>query len=298
MEESIDKDKIKKAIEKSGYLEEQKAINEFEKVGFFTGANYAFEDQDEHRSREVDFIATKYTEFTFGKTGFYFFAYGEVKKKSDPLIFFERKPQMQESLELYIPVVATQQSFTNIDIGLDIQKIFNFKKIHHQTQHELISTQFCVVDQAKVKAEHMDLHESLFVPLLKCVDSEMQSIGKYTEFFDPLHPTYFLNIFQPIIVISGPLCSYDVYNGEIIEKGYIIYKRHYSSSSVKRTLLIDIVSMKYLQQYLSDKLTKTYQAFEDTMRKNIDLVLDYCSKDREAQDLKVKEILTKQGDEA
>jgi hypothetical protein len=296
MEESIDKDKIKEAIEKSGYLEEQKAINEFEKVGFFAGANYAFEDQDKHISREVDFIATKYTDFTFGKTGLYFYAYGEVKKKSEPLVFFERKPQGQESLEHYIPVLATQQDFTNIDVRLDIQKILNFKKIHHQIQYELISTQFCVVDQAKGKAEHKDLYESLFVPLLKCVDSEMQSIGEYTKPFDSLHPTYFLNIFQPIIVISGPLYSYDVYNGAIIDRDYIIYKRHYSSSSVKRTLLIDIVSMRYLQQYLSDKLTKTYQAFEDTMRKNIDLIFDYCSKDRKAQDLKVKEMLTKQGD--
>jgi len=91
------------------------------------------------------------------------------------------------------------------------------------------------------------------------------------------------------------LYSYDVYNDKIIEKDYIIYKRHYSSSAVKRTLLIDIVSMKYLQQYLSDKLTKTYQAFENTMEKNIDLVFDYCFKDRKAQDLKVKEMLTKQG---
>jgi len=123
----------------------------------------------------------------------------------------------------------------------------------------------------------------------------MHSIGKTTMFFDPLHPTYFLSIFQPIIVISGPLYSYDVYNDKIIEKDYIIYKRHYSSSAVKRTLLIDIVSMKYLQQYLSDKLTKTYQAFENTMEKNIDLVFDYCFKDRKAQDLKVKEMLTKQG---
>jgi len=158
MKASIDKDKIKEAIEKSGYIEEQKVINEFEKAGFFAGANYAFEDQDEHRSREVDFIATKYTDFTLGKTAFYFFAYGEVKKKSEPLVFFERKPQGQESLEHYIPVVATQQFFTNIDVRLDIQKILNFKEIHHQTQYGLISTQFCVVDQAKVKAEHKDLY--------------------------------------------------------------------------------------------------------------------------------------------
>jgi hypothetical protein len=294
MEESIDKDKIKEAIEKSGYLEEQKAINEFEKIGF-AGANFAFEDQDEHKSREVDFVAMKFTDFPSGKAGFYFFVYGEVKKTINPLVFFERKPQMQESLEHYIPVVSTQQDFPNIDIRLDIQNIFKFKEIHHQIRHGLISTQFCVVDQAKVIAEHKDLYESLFIPLLKCVDSEMQTIRKYTDLFDPLRPFYVLNIFQPIIVISGPLCSYNVYNDEIVEKDYIIYRRHYSSSTVKRTLLIDVVSMKYLQQYLSDKLIKTYQAFENTMEKNIDSIFNYCFTDRRILDSKVKEITAKQG---
>jgi len=64
--------KIKEAISKSGYLDEQKVIVEFGKQGFFAGGNYAFEDQDEHKSREIDFIATRYTDFTFGKTGLYF----------------------------------------------------------------------------------------------------------------------------------------------------------------------------------------------------------------------------------
>jgi len=297
MEESIDKNVIKKAIQMSGYLEEQKAINEFEKAGFFAGANFTFEDQDEHKSREVDFIATKYTDFTFGKTGLYFYVYGEVKMKSDPLVFFERKTQEREPLEYYIPVVATQQDFANLGTGLDIQRILKFKNIHHQMKHKLVSTQFCVVDQRKVKAEHKDLYESLFVPLLKCIDSEMQSIGRYTGFFDPLQQTYFLNIFQPIIVISGTLCSYDVYKDDIIEKDYIIYRRHYSSSTVKRTLLIDIVSMKYLPQYLSE-LNKTYEAFENAMSENVNKLLDYCSKDREAQDLKVKEIAKRQGNKA
>jgi hypothetical protein len=294
MEKPLDKDKIKKAIEKSGYLEEQKVINKFEEVGFFSGANFAFEDQDEHKSREVDFIATKFTDFSPGKTGFYFFVYGEVKKKSDPIVFFERKPQQQEPLELYIPVVATQQDFTNIDKPTGIRKILNLKKNHHQLQHGLISTQFCVVDYKKGKAGHKDLYESLFVPLLKCIDSEMQNMSKYVKPFDLQNPTYLLSIFQPLLVISGPLFSYDVYNDEINEKDYIVYRRHYSSNSVKRTLLIDVVSMKYLQQYLSDKLTKTYQELEDATKENIDLLLNYCSKDKEAWNLKVNRALTKQ----
>ena len=163
----ISAEKIKEVISKSGYLDEQKVMVEFEKQGFFVGANYAFEDQDEHKSRETDFIATRYTDFTSGKTGFYFFAYGEVKKKTNPLIFFERKPQKQELREVYIPIVATQEFFSNIDPFLNIKKILKFSEIHHQTKHDFISTQFCEID--KDKAGHKNLYESLFLPLLKCI---------------------------------------------------------------------------------------------------------------------------------
>lgn len=289
----INENEIMDIIKNSGYLEEQKAIIELEKNGFFAGGNFAFEDQDEHKSREVDFIATKFTDFT-SKTGIYFYIYGEVKMKSDPLVFFERKPQTQEPLEHYIPIVATQQDFPNIDIGLDVQKLLKFKEIHHQIQHGLISTQFCIVTEKK--AEHKNLYESLFVPLLKCIDSEMHTISNYTKPFDISCQIYYLHIFQPIVIISGPLYSYDVYNDQLTKKDYIIYRRNYSSGTVKRTLLIDVVSMKYLKQYLLDKLIKTYQAFENTMEKNINLIFDYCFKDRRILDSKVKEIIAKQGD--
>jgi len=296
MGNSIDENKIREAIKNSGYLEEQKAIIEFEKNGFFAGGNFAFEDQDEQKSREVDFIATKFTDFTSKKAGFYFYVYGEVKTKSDPLVFFERKPQTQEPLEHYIPIVATQQDFPNIDIKLDIQKILKFNEIHHQIQHGVISTQFCIVTEKG--AEHKNLYESLFVPLLKCVDSEMHTISNYTKPFDISRQIYYLHIFQPIVIISGPLYSYDVYNDQLIKKDYIIYRRHYSSGTVKRTLLIDVVSMKYLKQYLLDKLIKTYQAFETTMKDNLDLIFKYCFKDKHYSDLEVKEMIAKQESKA
>jgi len=245
----ISKEEIKEAISKSGYLDEQKVTIEFEKLGFYSGANYAFEDQDEQKSREIDFIATKCTDFKFGKTGFYFFAYGEVKKKTNPLVFLERKPQRQERQEVFIPIVATQEFFSNIDLFLDIKKILKFPEIHHQAKHDFISTQFCEIYKNKVV--HRDFYEKIFVPIIKCVDSEISNIRNLTPYFNPHSPIYFLNVFQPIIVISGPLYAYDVNNDLLTEKDYILYRRHYVSKSVKRTLLIDIVTKEHLSNYIS-----------------------------------------------
>ena len=286
-------DKIKEAISKSGYLDEQKTILEFEKKGFFAGANYAFEDQDEHKSREIDFIATKYTDFTFGKTGFYFCAYGEVKKRKNPLIFFERKPLGQESREVFIPIVATREFFSNIDPLLDIKKVLKFSEFHHQVKHDFISTQFCEID--KNKAVHKNLYETLFIPLLKCIDSEISTIQKIIPYFNPNDPSYFLYVLQPIIVISGPLYAYDVKNDTLTKKNYIIYKRHYASKTIKRTLLIDIVMKDYLPKYILEKLIKTHQAIETSLSEQINQIIEYCIKDQLVLDQKVREIMRKQG---
>lgn len=161
-ESEISKEKIKEIILRSGYVEEQKVVGEFQWHGFFAAGNYAFEDQDEHKSREIDFIATRHTDFAFGKTGFYFSAYGEVKKRTNPLIFFEGKPLKQEHPEVFIPIVATQEFFSNIDLSLNIKKILKFSEIYHQAKHDFISTQFCEI--YKNKAQHGNLYEALFVP--------------------------------------------------------------------------------------------------------------------------------------
>lgn len=289
----ISNERIKEMISKSGYLDEQRVIEEFQCRGFFAGGNYAFKDQDEHKSREIDFIVSKYTDFKYRKTGLYFYAYGEVKKKRNPLVFFERKPLKQKYPEVFIPIVATQEFFSNIDFSLNIKKILKFSEIHHQVKHDFISTQFCEIRDNK--AQHGNLYEGLFVPLLKCVDSEISSIRKSVTHFLPNDPTYFLHVFQPIIVISGPLYAYDVHNDSLIRKNYILYRRHYDSKTIKRTLLIDIVTKDYLSDYISEKLTKTYQAMENSLKEQMSQIIEYCVKDRIMQDQKVDEMLRKQG---
>ncbi len=283
---SISEDKIKQAISKSGYLDEQKVIVEFEKHAFFGGPNYAFEDQDEHKSREIDFIATRFTDFTFGKTGFYFLAYGEVKKTRNPLVFFERKPlhREAENVEVFIPVVATKELFPFLRPARKIKKILKLSEIHHQAKHDFVSTQFCEIDIDKAKATHNDLYETVFVPLLKCVDSEISDLRNSTRPFRPDDPTYFLYLFQPIVIISGPLYSYDVNSDSLTKKDYILYRRHYESRTVKRTLFIDIVTRDYLPDYISKKLTETYKAVEISLKEGIDKIIGYCIKDREWED--------------
>lgn len=284
---------IKTAISKSGYLEEQKVTLEFEKQGFYCGANYAFEDQDEQKSREIDFIANKYIDFEFGKTGFYFLIYGEVKKRTNPLIFFERKPHKREYRDIFIHTVASQDFFPNIDVSLDVKKILNFQEIHHQAKYEYISTQFCEI--YKGKAVHRDFYEKIFIPLLKCVDSEIINIRKSIPLFDLNNQRYFLNVFQPVIIISGPLYAYDINTDRVVKKKYILYRRHYTSKTIKRTLLFDIISKDYLSDYISGKLIETYKAIENSFKNNITQIIDSCIRDQSIQNQKIAEMWRKQG---
>lgn len=289
-----DHSKIIHAIHNSGYLVEQKVVNFFEEHGFYGGGNYSFKDQDELKSREVDFIATRYKDYKKRRTGFYFYTYGEVKKRKDPLIFFEREPHYNDVLEIYVPTIATNEFFSYIDLRRTIKTELDFSKSHHQMQHGLISTQFCVVDE-KNKASHQNLYDSLFVPLLKCLDSEYKAITKATEIFNPFDPSFYLHVLHPVIVISGPLYSYNVHTDVLEEKPYIIYRRQHSSSTVTRSLLIDVVQADYLNTYLSEKLVKTYENIESNLELKLEQLIDLSYMNRSLQDKKIKESLVRHG---
>ncbi|MCL5057997.1 MAG: hypothetical protein M1130_08370 [Actinobacteria bacterium] len=257
----LEHNEIINIISQSGYFTEQKTVIEFEKQGFFTGPNYAFEDQDEHKSREIDFIASKYVDFEFGKTGFYYLIYGEVKRKTNPLVFFEKVPHHEESLEVYIPVIASKSHFPYISPGLDIKRILDFNKNHHQSASDKISTQFCEIDVQKKKAGHKTLYESLFLPLIKCVDHEYTSIEQtFSSTFNPKNPSFFVHVLNPVLIVSGPIYAYDIYTNSLTKKDYVLYRRHYKSNTIKRTLLIDIVSADKLAIYVSDKLKETFDS--------------------------------------
>jgi len=288
----MDEEKIKKIILESGYLEEQKVAIEFDKNGFYAGANYAFEDQDTGKSREIDLIATKYSDFQFGKTGFYFYVYAEVKKRKNPLIFFERKPEIHQNYVGMIPVVATHPFFSYIDQFLDISKYLNFEALHHQCSLKYISTQFCEISY-KDKAEHSNIYESIILPLLKCIISEINDIQNRTSVFNPLDPVYFLSIFLPVVIVSGPLYGYDVNLDKLERKKHIIYRRHYSSKNISKSFLIDIVDKSHLKEYLSEKLLKTYTNIEKMMKSNIDDIISKSLKDLEMQKQKIGQLVAK-----
>ncbi|MCK4251418.1 hypothetical protein KAX97_08210 [candidate division WOR-3 bacterium] len=188
-------------------------------------------------------------------------------------------------------MVATQEFFSNIEPFLDIRKILKFSDIHHQAKHHFISTQFCEI--YKNKAEHKGLYEALIVPLLKCVDAEITDIRNKIGSFDPANPKYFLNIYHAIIIISGPLYAYDVNSDMLSKKDYILYRRHYASKTVKRTLLLDIVAKDYLSTYISEKLSKTYHAIEAALKEKLNEIFEYCYKNRTVWDKKVRDFQKK-----
>lgn len=47
-------DEILAALKKSGYLMEQEVATQLETLGFHVNTNWAFEDNDEKKSREID----------------------------------------------------------------------------------------------------------------------------------------------------------------------------------------------------------------------------------------------------
>ncbi|EKE26750.1 MAG: hypothetical protein ACD_4C00163G0002 [uncultured bacterium (gcode 4)] len=223
----------------------------------------------------MDIIASKYTEFFDENAFFAQLSYAEVKKRTNPIIFFERKCNQYESRDSLIPISATKTFFSNIDSKISLKYIINFETNHHQVNHDYISTQFCEVyrNGKKIKAGHNSSYESLILPLLKCVDAEIVNINKTISLFDQNTKRFVFYLFQPIIIISGPLYSYNLHDNSLTEKDYILYRRHHRSSTVKRSLLIDVVRKDSLSKYISEKLSFTYNSIEKSFKGNLKTII-------------------------
>lgn len=272
---------IKGIIQKSGYLEEQKVITEFDIREFSTTGNYSFEDQDDQKSREIDFFAIKTKLISDDKLDYEiklnFYICGEVKKKTNPLIFFERDISKYENIRMNITLKGYLHGANSIPYFLT--KALKTEKWHHQLLGNYISTQFCEIDRERKEAKHGDLYEKLFIPILKCVDAQIMTIEdnkiKYPR------KRYEVHLFQPLIVVSGNLYSYQVNCDELKIAQYILYRRSYSSKTVSRTLLIDVISREYLGKYIDIKVNRTYNSIEKILEDKKEKIFAFCKSDYE-----------------
>lgn len=279
------KDDVRKAIERSGYVLEQRICPVIEKNNFIAFPNEQFEDQDEGKSREIDVRARRADFLQDPENTLDMFETNiliECKNNSIPFVFFTHTPFPLESerVQFYgYPIDA---------VRLEDPKLINTKKYiylnktyiaqYHHYYHSLpIASQFCkIVLGNKGKKTWSTSHEDIYEVVEKITKASMyyRSLPMNMMILENKRGVVNLGTIYPVLLFSGQIYQYSV-DGTLEECDHLLLNWKVQSKKVVGNFYIDVMKESYLPTYLDmindehDNTVKYLIENIDVLRKNV-----------------------------
>ena len=262
---------------------EQQVASQLEALGLHVLTNWAFEDVDEGKSREIDVRAIKRMAYNEEKKiAAYLEVIAECKNYSNPLVFIGRSKSDIDDLyapeEMVFPVEKYKEIRETTDRKFqyrDKDAFFHlgFEQVHHGFTSNMKAVQFCRINRRgkNWQADHGGLYDSIFYPMAKALLARKRKIPKSAR---PNEWSYFW-LFVPIVVTSGDIFFIDSTVGEPVpeERDYISFKREIQSENVKGTFAIDFIRQNQIDLFFSECLQPLVQKMDDLTMNDTDFVM-------------------------
>ncbi|MCY4558585.1 MAG: hypothetical protein OXF79_19855 [Chloroflexi bacterium] len=260
---------IMAALRQSGYLMEQRVATQLEALDLHVWTNWAFQDPDEGKSREMDVRAIKQVaknEQT--RQSAFLELIVECKNSANPMVFIGRPKNAIDRRncpeELLLPgKKASSKDF----FGL------GFDRVHYDFLSDTKAVQFCQINRAKNnkwQAVHDRLYDSLFYPMAKALTARKR------ELFAPVGRRNWNNfwLFVPMIVTSADIYYVDSTLPEPEPEGrdYVTFKREIRSGSLDGTFSVNFVRQDRIDQFFADCLVPLTALMIDLTMKQGDMV--------------------------
>lgn len=256
MSEQFSEDIIISAINKSGYLFENKIANIFEDLGFHIYPNHPFKDPESEKSRELDLMAYRRVHIE----GDFYISIRfmvECKNNTNPLVFFRRPKNSIDTLtkrDIYIIGDGCQKELK------EFSKKYSFETTTTEDETIYKHTQFCKIIRtgSKIEAQHTGILEGILYPLIKArktVERKFKNSG--------------IELVIPLVVTNGSIYVMDTSSQvELLKQSkYITFNRKFLASSIEGDHHIDFVAADYLIEYVQqlciDRINNFREGFED-----------------------------------
>lgn len=272
------------ALRQSGYLMEQQVATQLEALGLHVWTNWAFEDIDEGKSREIDVRAIKrVANNEEKKLAAFVEIIAECKNNSNPLVFIGRPKNDTDGRhapqELVFPIAkyrVQKKIDENRTQTLEREAFFHlgFDQVLHDFTTETKAVQFCRIDRKGKhwKANHGDLYDSIFYPIAKALTARKRQVSPV------LGPNDSRNFwfFAPMVVTSGDIFYVDSTKADPVlqERNYVTFKREIQSGNLKGTFAVNFIRQNYLEQFYADCLQPLVNKMVDLTMNNMGLVLN------------------------
>lgn len=297
-------DQIKKAIEQSGYLLEQRICPMIERFGFLTTPNEQYQDQDTGKSREIDVHAIKLNSLfrnEYTDTFETILLIG-CKNNSTPVVFFTQKNPIPESVlgEVVLNGYPDGINEKEPEGVISIEDYFHFEKFHPNYKVKWIARQFCQMrpkvigkGSPKENIEWEVSHEGLY--------ESIESLAKATNYFsselknsivleedskDFIH----LGMIYPILLFAGQIFECRIIGKKytLFERSHLTFYKTFQSKTLEGTYHIDVIQENYLPKLLSivnennDKIVNRLKRKRNLLKANVERNFEEGKKDVDA----------------
>jgi hypothetical protein len=260
-------DQIKKAVEKSGYLLEQRICPTIEQFGFLVTPNEQYQDQNTGKSREIDVHAIKLNSLFRNE---YIDTLETIlligcKNNSTPVIFFTQKNPIPQSVlgEVVLNGYPDGIYEKEPEGVTSIEDYFHFEKFHPNYKVKWIARQFCqmrpkVIGKGSPKenieweVSHEGLYESIEA-LTKATDYFSSELKNSIVLENGSKDFINLGMVYPILLFAGKIfeCRIIGKKYSLFERSHLTFYKSVQSKTLEGTYHIDVIQENYLPKYLS-----------------------------------------------
>jgi hypothetical protein len=285
---------MKDAIQRSGYLLEQRVETVLANEGYFVQTNPAFQDSDTGKSREIDISALSARRIY--KKGYDFIfpmILCECENNSQPVVFFTKESPISFMHHEQVKVSGIPVQFWQKDDYVSLPEFTGMEKFHHYCKGP-IATQYCTFhlpkkDKSAWIALHNEEQHDTFSSLLKALDYEM------AQHFDIWYPPdkvdeeeVNVQVYYPLLILQGSLYSATLKNNQLTlrKSKHIQFRKELflPRTNEVETYQIDVITEEYLPDYLRiinseiESVRKVFQRQRATILLSMEKIVEEVKK--------------------
>lgn len=292
---SISTKQMKDAIQRSGYLLEQRIEAILTKEGYFAETNPVFPDPDTGKSREIDISALSATQIY--KKGFNFIfptILCECENNAQPIVFFAKESPISFMHHEQVKISGVPVKFWKDDSYISLSEFTGMEKFHHYGKG-LVATQYCNFQPKKDKSSWTALHNEkqhdTFNSLLKALDYEIAK--HFDNWYLPNkvdEEEVNIQIYYPLVIFQGDLFSSVLKNNQLAlrKSKHIQFRKELFLPRTNKAerYQIDVITEGYLPDYLRiidsemEKVKRVFQRQRANVLLSIEKIVEEAKKSK------------------
>jgi len=260
-DEAITLPEMKSALQRSGYLLEDRVERVLRRRGHYTVRNPAFRDPISEKTREIDFIVHMAQRVRSRPKEVWVFpdVFLECQNNNQPVAFFEtREPPI-----VYMRLSGIQLSGEPVQVTcgktkrkMGIAEYLGFDRFHHYGKGPA-ATQYCSFRKRRSGkgwlALHEDEHHSALLGLISAVEAEKQKDQQHLASTYPDEPRFSLSLCYPVLVLQG-----DMYVAKVKREAHIslrsrkkfLFRKEHLWNHAPESYYIDVVTESQLPRLM------------------------------------------------